>query len=372
MQDIEEINDRGFGEILNALNAGVYITDTERRIVFWNRRAEEITGHAAEEVKGRRCSARILQHTDKDGRPLCSTDLCPLLRAMVHERSDVEPVVVYALSKDGERLALSTSVAPVFSHDGRVIGGVEVFRDERESIREMELARAVQRQMLTRDLPQDERIVFDVQYAPRDMIGGDFYHFSRLSDDEFAVFLGDAAGHGPAAALYTSLVYGLLAECSEALADPAVLLGELNDRACRRAGGLGFFTAVALTINAANGRLSYSLAGHPPLLLQRAADGGVTAISTPQLPIGVTDEASYENDTVTLQSGDRVIAYTDGVTDLQIGEEKRVGTDGLARLMEETPPRENNRLEELYEALLKRCVTVTPDDDMTLLGCLIP
>jgi len=371
VRHIEEINDRGFGEILNALNAGVYITDTERRIVFWNRKAEEITGYRPEDIKGSRCSAGILQHTDKDGRPLCSTDLCPLLRAMVHGRSDVEPMIVYAVSKDGEQLALSTSVAPIFNDDGRVIGGVEVFHDERQGIREMELARRVQRQMLTRDLPEDERVVFDVQYAPRNMIGGDFYHFSRLSDDEFAVFVGDAAGHGPAAALYTALVYGLLSECADALADPATLLGELNERACRRASGLGFFTAAALTIDAAQRTLTYSLAGHPPLLLQRGDGGSVTAISTPQLPIGVTGDAEYRNDVVSVHAGDRLIAYTDGVTDLQTGEEKRLGTDGLAALLQEIPPRQNNRLEELYGALLEQCVTVMPDDDMTLLGCLM-
>ncbi|MGD2175953.1 MAG: SpoIIE family protein phosphatase, partial [Candidatus Brocadiaceae bacterium] len=287
MKTIEEIQDRGFGEILHCLNAGVYITDTDRRIVFWNRTAEEITGYSAAEVIGHRCSANILSHTDKDGRPLCTTDLCPLHRAMTLEAPGEEPIIVYATSKGGTRLPLSTSVAPVYSDDGEVIGGVEVFRDERQGVRELELARTVQRQMLTSDLPGDDRVSFAVQYAPKEMIGGDFYHFSQTSDETFQMFLGDAAGHGPSAALYTALIYGSLMECERLLGSPAALMEALNERACQRAGGLGFFTAVCVAVNAADGSAAYCSAGHPPLLLQRRETGRVERLHLAQLPVGV-------------------------------------------------------------------------------------
>ncbi|MHC4591516.1 MAG: PAS domain-containing protein, partial [Planctomycetota bacterium] len=189
MKNISEVNERGFGDILDFINAGVYVTDTERCIVFWNKTAEAITGFSADEVMGRRCSDDIMSHRDKEGRPLCSTDLCPLWRTIQRATPTPSPIVIYMTSKAGETIPVSTSIAPVFDDEGKVIGGVEVFRDERENIREMELARRVQQQMLTEPAPGDERVSFDVYYAMRELIGGDFYHIRRLSADEFAMFV---------------------------------------------------------------------------------------------------------------------------------------------------------------------------------------
>jgi len=371
MKDINEVNERGFGEILNCINAGVYITDTDRRIMFWSKGAERITGHAAEDVVGYRCTANILRHRDKDGRVLCTTDLCPLHRSMVRATPSEKPVVVYAVSKEGQNLALSTTTAPVFDEDGNVIGGVEVFRDERESIRQMELARSVQQQLLTREVPEDERVSFAVEYAPLELIGGDFYHVRRLSEDQFAVLFADAAGHGVSAALSTAMIYSLVMECEPPPADPAELLTELNERACQRAEGLGFFTAVALTVDAERKTAAFSSAGHPPAFHQRAADGAVLLLSQSQLPLGVQSEAAYESMTVQLQSGDRLLVYSDGATDILVGGEARLGTEGLRALVAEHPPEGGHDLTQLFDALLERCATVEPDDDITFLSCLL-
>ncbi len=370
MEDIEEITKRGFGEILDCFNAGVYITDTDRRIVFWNRKAEEITGYNRDEVVGRRCADNILSHTDKDGRPLCTTDLCPLHRAMVRQKPGEAPILVYAHSKEGDPLALSTDVAPVFDDGGNVIGGVEVFRDEGKNLREMELARTVQRQMLTRTLPTDDRVSFAVQYAPRELIGGDFYQVEQLTDDSFQMFLGDSAGHGPAAALYTSLVYALFLECRDLFGRPADLMKALNERACRRASGLGFFTAVCTVVDAASRSVTICSAGHPPLLVQRADPGEFEMLKLPQLPVGVHSEAGYKAASLALEPGDRLLAYTDGATDIPVGDEEMLGTDGLAALVSSHPPKGEHRLTELYEALLERCTAIEPEDDITLLSCL--
>jgi len=371
MKDINEVNERGFGEILNCINAGVYITDTDRRIMFWSRGAEHITGHAAADVVGYRCTANILRHRDKDGRLLCTTDLCPLQRSMVLATPSERPVVVYAVSKEGQNLALSTTTAPVFDEDGNVIGGIEVFSDVRETIRQMELARSVQQQLLTRQLPEDERLSFAVEYAPRDLVGGDFYHVRRLSEDQFAVLFADAAGHGVSAALSTAMIYSLVMECNPPPADPAELLTELNERACQRAEGLGFFTAVALTVDAERKTATFCSGGHPPAFHQRAADGAVLLLAQSQLPLGIQSGVAYESVTAGLDRGDRLLVYSDGATDVRIGGEERLGTEGLRSLVAEHRPEGGHDLTELFDALLERCATVEPDDDITFLSCLL-
>lgn len=368
MRDIQEIADRGFGAVLDCLNSGVYVTDRDRRIVFWNRDAERITGYGRQEVVGHRCRDDILQHRDRHGHPLCATDLCPLYRSMERAEASRTPILVYAASKGGKHLALTTSTAPVFDDDGEVIGGVEVFREESEAIRQMELARTVQRQMLTQELPRSEQVAFAVQYAPCGLVGGDFYHVRCLGEGRFAFLLADAAGHGVSAALSTSLIYALLMECADSLADPVAFIGEINARACERATGLGFFTAVCGVVEA-SGSLTFCSAGHPPLLLHNAGEGRASPLPLSSLPVGVSADAQYEHRTVELRAGEQVLAYSDGATDVLVGEDRRLGVDGLATLFARHPPGREGGLRRLYGALMERCATVEPEDDVTLLSC---
>ncbi len=120
--------------LLDSINDGVYVTDLQRRIVYWNRSAEEITGFSREEVAGKPCHAGILQHRDEQGNELCSSDLCPLNRAMATGKSSNRPIRVIARSADGGTFTSAVSVAPVRDKKGTIIGGVEVFRDISEDL----------------------------------------------------------------------------------------------------------------------------------------------------------------------------------------------------------------------------------------------
>ncbi len=96
-------------EVLGALNDGLYVTDTERRILYWNKSAERITGWSAEEVTGHSCKDNILVHIDKDGRCLCQTDFCPLHRCMVTDRMSSAPLLVFAQTRTGGRVPVFVS-----------------------------------------------------------------------------------------------------------------------------------------------------------------------------------------------------------------------------------------------------------------------
>ena len=94
--------------VLNYLNIGVYITDLDRRMILWNRKAEEITGHKAADVVGKHCRDNVLCHVDKYGNVLCLTHLCPLLRAIQTGSESKQPVLVFGQKAGGGRVALST------------------------------------------------------------------------------------------------------------------------------------------------------------------------------------------------------------------------------------------------------------------------
>ncbi|MDD5628327.1 MAG: adenylate/guanylate cyclase domain-containing protein [Elusimicrobia bacterium] len=111
---------------LDSLYDGVYIVDRQRRIVFWNRGAELITGYPRRQVLGRRCSEGILSHIDENGRLLCKSG-CPLLGTLLTGKP--HEAKVYPLHKGGGRLPTQTHVAALRDGQGRVFAGIEVFRD---------------------------------------------------------------------------------------------------------------------------------------------------------------------------------------------------------------------------------------------------
>jgi PAS domain S-box-containing protein len=119
-----------YSECLNRLvNAtyGICISDTARRLLFWNDAAERISEYRRDEIVGHLCYENILCHTDEQGRELCSGD-CPLKRAMESGRT-VGPEVLYLRHKGGRKVPVEIAVAPVFSESGEVVGGIQLFHD---------------------------------------------------------------------------------------------------------------------------------------------------------------------------------------------------------------------------------------------------
>ena len=115
-----------YKRLLESLPDGVYLVDPERRITYWNRGAEGISGFSASEVLGRRCMDNILQHTDDEGRVLCH-DGCPLAAVML----DGIPrgMEVYLRHKEGHRVPITVRAEPLRDATGRVVGAVETFAD---------------------------------------------------------------------------------------------------------------------------------------------------------------------------------------------------------------------------------------------------
>ena len=115
-----------FKHVVDSLPDGVYITDRERRITYWNHAAEELSGYSAQEVLGNRCSDNFLMHVDDSGCLLCQGD-CPLSRTLedgLPHRADL-----YLHHKSGHRVPVEVRVRPIWGGNGEVVGAVEVFSD---------------------------------------------------------------------------------------------------------------------------------------------------------------------------------------------------------------------------------------------------
>jgi diguanylate cyclase (GGDEF)-like protein/PAS domain S-box-containing protein len=116
-----------YKNLLDNLYDGVYFLDSERKITYWNRGAERLTGYEASEVIDCYCRNDILMHVDEQGTKLCEGDHCPAVRTLRDGQPHEDEL--YLHHKQGHRVPVSIRVAPILSPDGFVVGAVEVFSD---------------------------------------------------------------------------------------------------------------------------------------------------------------------------------------------------------------------------------------------------
>ena len=116
-------------KLLEEVDEGVYFTDRQRVITFWNKSAERISGYAREDVLGKRCSNNILVHIDQEGQSLC-LGMCPLAKAMDDGQSRLADVFLH--HKDGHRVPVRVRVFPILDETRQVIGAAELFVDSSE------------------------------------------------------------------------------------------------------------------------------------------------------------------------------------------------------------------------------------------------
>lgn len=115
-----------YKELLENLFDGVYYADKDRRILFWNKSAERITGYERKEVVGQICADAILRHVDHSGNELCENN-CPL--ALTLQDGKNHEASVFLHHKMGYRVPVSVRVSAVFGDKGDVIGAIEVFSE---------------------------------------------------------------------------------------------------------------------------------------------------------------------------------------------------------------------------------------------------
>lgn len=353
--------------ILDSLSDGVYVCDTDRRIVYWSRAAERITGWRSDDVVGLRCLDDVLCHVDKDGHRLCGEEFCPLHRSMITGASSGVPLIVFAKAKDGSRVPMQVSVAPIRDHDGNVIGGVETFRDVSATLADLERAKRIQTLSLEQEFPDDPRVRFSVIYTPHDIVGGDYFAIRALDSDRYGFLLADAMGHGVAAALHTMHLSSLWGRFYQMLARPAEFAETVNNELSKVVKDESFATAICGVVDLASKTLRFTAAGSPPAVIFRSR-GEVDQIELPGMPFGVMEDGVYEEVAVEIREGDSVLLFSDGVFEVHNAQGEMLGIDGLIEIVESlgypATPIEPKALE---EELLKYSNAIRLDDDVTLI-----
>jgi PAS domain S-box-containing protein len=357
-------------EILESLPDGAYITDLNRQIIYWNAAAERITGWDRADVLGRYCGDNILCHVDKDGHLLCGKEYCPLYRSMMTCKASESPLLLFARGKDGHRVPVEVSVAPVRNGSGEAIGGIEIFRDMTPAMDDLRRAQIIQQHALSPKNIREGRLQIAVRYTPQDIVGGDFYRFEQTRDGRTVLFLADVMGHGTAAALYTMQLRALWEECRTRWHNPAECLHELSTR-------LGFLardddcfaTAIHLVLDASGGLLTFSNAGHPPpMIIHRSGRTQLLANRGPALGLLEPEDILYTNEHGQLESGDDLLLYTDGAIETTDADQRMMGVGGLAGLVSRQKRSGSKiNLALVEEELLRFSDGLRLGDDLTML-----
>jgi phosphoserine phosphatase RsbU/P len=177
---------------------------------------------------------------------------------------------------------------------------------------ELASARRIQAAILPAHVPSVPQLTIAARYSPMTAVAGDFYDFATIDSTRIGVLVADVAGHGIPAALIASMVKVGFAAQQPHAADPSLVLCGLNQIFCSQLHGQ-YVTACYLSIDAATGSAVYSGAGHPPLIVWRAAREEVERYENNGFFLGFKRDEVYPKVEVQLSPRDRLILYTDGL-----------------------------------------------------------
>jgi PAS domain S-box-containing protein len=359
--------------ILDSIKDGIYVTDIERKIVYWNKGAEKITGWYKEEVVGMSCMDGILCHEDKEHRRLCGKKTCPLHRAITTGQASLSPIIIYAKSREQGRIPMQVNVSPVHNNVGDIIGGVEIFRDMSDTVNDLERARKIQRKSLKWKISEEADLKAAVHYLPHDIIGGDYYAVEQLSKNQYVFLLGDVMGHGISSALYTMYLRSLFDEYVNMLPDITGFVNMLNQQLYQLIhDNFSFASVVCGLIDTDNNSLTIVGGAHPsPLLYHHNLP--VQQIKLSGFALGMVKNANYTPQIFDFTHGDTLFLYTDGAVENFDEHDTELGEIGLIAILDKLGyPHKNFMHQRIEESILKKTSNVALKDDVTLLEFHLP
>jgi sigma-B regulation protein RsbU (phosphoserine phosphatase) len=188
-------------------------------------------------------------------------------------------------------------------------------RREAETEFELEQAQRVQHRFMSTDFPQARGLRFAHQYRPSRMVGGDIFDVIAVERNELYIIMADVSGHGLAAALIMSVTKVLFRTGAEQARKPEELLQWLNRQIASYLATGEFLTAFIGLWNSQTQVLSYTGAGHPPTLVFSPGGEPVRRLRVSSGVIGLDSGAKFSAASMKLGVGDRIVCYTDGITE---------------------------------------------------------
>ena len=345
--------------ILEELNEGVVLVDNRIRVVFANEALIRLSRYEREELQGRTPDAIFPPE-----------DVPYLLRQdeSGHRHGRVRHEF-YLPRKDGEKIPVIFSGRLIQGADGQeymllIVTDISAQKRVEEQLRESNallqerqreiesellLAARVQQSLAPRSLVWND-LAIEAYYSPAHTIGGDFGVVLPEGDEYLKLVICDVSGHGIGSALMANRIYSEALHELERKTGPGTLLRRLHDFVYNRIAMDGFYFTMAIARFGQRGRhMTFAAAGHPPVML--VSKGGVRLIASRSGILGCVSETAPSEvaNEIDLDPGDRLVFYTDGLTEVFDERDEMLGVDGLEALVRRSATR---TLPEMRQAIV--------------------
>jgi phosphoserine phosphatase RsbU/P len=241
------------------------------------------------------------------------------------------------------------------------LGKTQAQRQEQD----LDQAREIQERLLPKRIPQIRGLDIAGAWNPASVVSGDYFDVVKFGDTKIGVCICDVVGKGISAALLMANLQASFRAFASEPVSPGAVVSKLNEVICNNIASDKFVTFCYCILDVTDGTLTYASAGHwPPVLLRRS--GQTLLLKDGGPPLGLFPDHPYENVELLLESGDRLVLYTDGLTEARNSNGVEFGEHNVTRV-----GNQNMRLTaaETLDALRREVTTFCNgifDDDLTL------
>jgi sigma-B regulation protein RsbU (phosphoserine phosphatase) len=332
--------------VLEGMADWVRVVDKEGTIIYANKTMKEALGH---NIVGMKC---YKSHGKEMPCSFCITDRSINTGEIVQKEEKI----------NGRYFSVKSS--PVTNSDGKVFAAVEVFRDvTRERKLELELIEknkkmskdlGFAKRIQERILPNKEileNISIDYIYRPSEMLSGDMFDVFYIDDENIGIYISDVSGHGVAAAMMTMFIRQTMRSIKDDISGPSAALSELY----RRFSTLNldvdkYFTIFYGVFNKSTYEFKYSNAGHNAIPIKYNKDN-MEMLEIKGYPMTLLfDEIFYEEKVIKLSKGDKILFYTDGITEAKDKSGEEFGIESVMQII-------NNHKENILNEINNNIVT---------------
>ena len=230
---------------------------------------------------------------------------------------------------------------------------------------EIEIARNIQRGILVHDFIDDDRLSLHATLVPMQSVGGDLYDFYR--DGDYVTFIiGDVSGKGLPAAMFMSATITLFRATVKHHLSPKVIMGEINSTLSTNNSQMMFVTAFIGQLHLPTGQLTYCNAGHLPPLIVRDGQCRWSELQEANVILGLDETYPFTEQSMTLEHGEQMIVFTDGVTEAENKQKELLGFDRLLEQLQAIHQPIDDKT--VYDVVCRFSADAVQSDDIAIMN----
>jgi sigma-B regulation protein RsbU (phosphoserine phosphatase) len=244
----------------------------------------------------------------------------------------------------------------------------EIARQERRLERDLALARELQVRLLPQTRPKLGHLEVAAKFVPARAIGGDLYDFIPYSMSRLGIVIGDVSGKGAPAAIYAALVSGILRSHAPIEPGPGEMLSAVNMSLAERRIEAQFVSLIYAVWDDEQRRLTVANSGLPrPIYMH--SDGNNEVIEATGLPLGLFDEADYDEFKFRMKPGDMFVFFSDGILDARNRSGELFGRGRVEQIVSQCTGRSADCVvDSLFKAVAEHSAGVETFDDQTVVA----